>query len=428
VPPMTEALKIAAGTREQSSRSWMLLFIVSLVSFWVSASAFTTLGVVAPFMVKELGWSWTAAGLGFTILGASTGLSSYFPRYLIRKYSVRTAMIAGTATMMTGFLCLSLTHGIALFYLGTALCGAGYQMMTIIPATYVIGLVFRQPSLPIGIYFTCFALGSVLGPFIALTVLHLSGDQWRMVWRFHAVDVLLWGGVAAAMIGGTARLAEDSRHAQSVHNSARQRATNPAIWRTPVDWTFREALRAPQFWLLAATYMSHMLVAISVSSLSIPHLGQRGIPATTAAAMLGLEQLTQTGARGLGGLLGDRIDPLYILLMGLFGLALGPVALTFASGYPMMLLYAISTGLGYGLTVFATVMLLLNYFGRTHNLEIFTAAAFTGAIAAFGPAIGGGRRDLTGNFQTGFLLFAGVNLVILIVTAFMRPPRRPAAN
>ncbi|GGC16799.1 MFS transporter [Novosphingobium endophyticum] len=421
---MAEGVARVADGAESTLRPWILLGTMSVASFWVNAAAFTTLGVLLPYMVKELGWGWTAAGFGFTILGAATGLSSYFPRYLIRRHGVRAALVAGTLAMMAGMLCFSEARGAGLFYLGAVLCGIGYQTMSIIPSTYVIGRVFPQPSLPIGIYFTCFALGGVCGPIIALGVLDVTGDQWRTVWRVHAVNMLLWGAICTVMIGGAARLNEDMQRAQSASAMGRDPKSNPAIWRTPVDWTFRQALRAPQFWILAAAYMSHMLVAISVSSLSIPHLSQRGVAVTTAVAMLSLEQLVQTFARGLGGVLGNRIDPLYILMTGLFLLALGPAALTFADNYPMLLLYALATGLGYGLTVFATVMLLLNYFGVTHNLEIFTAVAFTGAVAALGPAIGGALRDATGNFQAGFLLFAGVNFLIFLAAAIMRPPLR----
>lgn len=401
-------------------RPWLLLGIMSVASFWLNAGVFTTLGVVLPFMVKEMGWGWTQAGLGFTILGASVGLSSYFPRALIRRHGVRAALLVGTIVMATGFACLGQAHGIALFYLGTMLCGAGYQMMSIIPSTYVIGAVFARPAKPIGIYFTVFALGSVFGPFIALGILDATGDAWRNVWRFHALDMILWGGICTLMIGSSARLAADQARVRSVDATG----DTQKAWQTSTDWTLREALRTPQFWLLGAAYMTHMLVAISVSSLSIPHLGQRGIPAATAAAMLSLEQLVQTFARGLGGMLGDRLDPLYILMIGLLCLAIGPATLAFASDTPTMLVYAIATGLGYGLTVVAAVLLLMNYFGRAHNLEIFTCISFSGAVSAFGPAIGGALRDATGNFQTGFIVFAGVNLVILGGALAMRPPMK----
>ena len=56
--------------------------------------------------------------LGFTILGASVGLSSYFPKLLIRRFGVRATIMAGAASLFVGFFCLSVTRGIGLLYLG----------------------------------------------------------------------------------------------------------------------------------------------------------------------------------------------------------------------------------------------------------------------------------------------------------------------
>lgn len=405
----------------------MLLGIVSLVGFVVNACTFTTLGVVLPRMVAELDWSWTASGIGYTILGATVGLSSYLPRALLRRRGVRACVAAGTVSMALGFLCLSRTETIPVFYLGTALCGVGYQTMSIIPATHVIATVFTRRALPLGIFFAVFALGSVFGPLLATSTMAAVEGQWRLVWQRDMFGILAVGLVCAAMIGGPARLAQDARRAESEATGGEKATLQSSVYRTSTDWSFAEAWRTPQFRVLAAAYMAHMLIAVSVSSLSVPHLTQRGVGAGIAAAMLSLEQLVQTAARLLGGLLGDRIEPRYLLLTGLACLAIGPVALCFADTMPMMLVYAAATGLGYGLTALATVMLLLNYFGRTHNLEIFTCVAITGAAAALGPAVGGMLRDATGTFQSGFLLFAAIDLLILAAAVMMRPPRvRPA--
>jgi cyanate permease len=89
----------------------------------------------------------------------------------------------------------------------------------------------------------------------------------------------------------------------------------------------------------------------------------------------------------------------------------------------MMLLYAIGSGIGFGLTLLTVTVLLLNYYGRKHNLEIFSITCLIGAVSALGPTIGGSLRDLTGSFTTTFQLFAGVIVLILIAAVFMRPPR-----
>ncbi len=110
---MEDAIQTSASPASPAAslRPWLLLLTVSLASFWVNAGAFTTLGVLLPRMIREMGWGWTEAGLGFTILGAAVGLSSYFPRYLIRRHGVRAALIVGTLVMASGFASLGAVRG-----------------------------------------------------------------------------------------------------------------------------------------------------------------------------------------------------------------------------------------------------------------------------------------------------------------------------
>jgi MFS family permease len=89
----------------------------------------------------------------------------------------------------------------------------------------------------------------------------------------------------------------------------------------------------------------------------------------------------------------------------------------------MMLVYAIGSGLGFGLTSFAVTVLLLNYFGRKHNLELFSLTCLIGAVSAFGPTFGGMLRDATGGFGSTFQLYACVIAVVFLGALLMRPPR-----
>ncbi len=73
-------------------------------------------------------------------------------------------------------------------------------------------------------------------------------------------------------------------------------------------------------------------------------------------------------------------------------------------------------------------LLLLNYYGRRHNLEIFSLTCLIGVVSALGPVIAGSIRDVTGGFGLSFQLFCGVILIILIAVVFMRPPQRQITN
>ncbi len=88
---------------------WFLLILLGMVYFLSTATTFTSLGVVLPSMINELGWSWTNAGLGFTLLGLTCGLSSFLPTVFIRKLGVRFTLAIGLLIFFDWFLS-SLSH------------------------------------------------------------------------------------------------------------------------------------------------------------------------------------------------------------------------------------------------------------------------------------------------------------------------------
>jgi MFS family permease len=390
-------------------RAWSALAAFSALLFLITASTFSALGVVLPAMVKDEAWSWTEAGLGFTLLGACCGASSFIPAYLIRRYGVRAVLMLGTGVMALGFLCLSATRGLSLYLLGTALCGVGYQMMALIPGTHVLAAAFKRRALAFGLYFTFGSLGGVAGPLFVLGVMQITHEHWRVFWTAQIVIAVLVGALCT-LLAGSSRWLETASSKTDAEIAA---APLSRVHRSSGSWTLKEALQTPQFYVLLAAYFGHLLCGVTVASLSPAHLTERGVAPAVAGGMLSFESLMGIVGRLIGGLIGDHVDPRHVLVFALASMVLGMLALSVADGYPMMILYAAGTGLGFGLAALAVTVLLLNYFGREHNLEIFSATCLIGAVSALGPVIGGVVRDYAGGFGLAFQLYAGVIAVIL---------------
>ncbi len=410
-------------------RPWVLLGVFSLLLFLISAATFSSLGVVLPAMVAEQEWSWAQAGLGFTLLGACCGGSAWFPPMVIRRFGVRAALLLGTAVMALGFVCLYLTQSVWIYFLGTALCGVAYQLMALIPGTHVLAAVFQKRAMAFGLYFTLGGLGGVAGPMMALGVMSATGGEWRPFWALQAVAALGIGVLCAMLIPNSAWLKASSEKidiAVKADAEAAAAMATPAplaVYRTVQDWTLRQAMGTPQFYILASAYCVHLLSGVTVSSLSVAHLTERGVAAGVAAGMLSVEGLMATAARLGGGFIGDRIDPKWLLMFAVGSLGVGSLALSVADSTLLMFVYAIGTGVGFGLTALAVTILLLNYYGRKNNLEIFSTVCLAGAVSALGPLIGGSLRDLLGSFSPTFQLFGIVAAVVFVASLFMRPPQ-----
>lgn len=397
----------------ESPAAWRALIALSALFFLITAGTFTSLGVVLPDMVTALAWDWADAGLGFTLLGVACGLASYAPTILIRRLGIRATLVLGGLVASAGFGWLQQAQGVGVYWLGAILAGVGFALIAIIPGTYVLARRFRNRSAAIGLYFTLGSLGGVAGPWLYLAIKGAAGD-WRAYWLVLSVAILALAVAAALAVGRDGEAVEAEPHAAGRH-----------VFHASRDWSVREALATPQFWIITAAYTVYLLCETTVNGLSVPHLTEQGIAASVAAGMLSLQALVNAGARAAGGLLGERIEPKRLAVFALAAVTVGLAALTLADGVPLMLAYAVGVGVGYGLSSLAATVLLLNYFGRARNLELFSLMCLVSTLAAVGPWLGGFARDRLGGFEAAFWLFAGLAVVVLIAVAAMRPPKAP---
>src|ERR1700744_3645674 len=102
---------------ERGGRAWATVGLMSALYFVITAATFGSLGVALPAMVTELGWTWTSAGFGFTLLGFLCGITSGVPAALVRRFGVRACLGAGAAVMALAFFCLACAHGLLLYFL-----------------------------------------------------------------------------------------------------------------------------------------------------------------------------------------------------------------------------------------------------------------------------------------------------------------------
>ena len=399
-----------------SRRAWLAFAALSLLFFLVTAGTFTSLGVVLPDMVVALKWDWTRAGLGFTLMGVACGLASYAPTLLIRGIGVRPALALGGVATGAGFVCLYAARAIETYWIGAVLAGIGFALVATIPGTFVLARSFRSRSAVFGLYFTLGGLGGVAGPWLYFAVKAVAGD-WRAYWLVLAIAV-----PAVALLAAWA--VEGGEHPE--HIPPDEPATH-GVYRTATDWRVRDALRTPQFWIITAAYTAYLLCETTVNGLSVAHLSGRGIAPAVAGGMLSLQALVNAGARAAGGAAGERIEPRRLVIFALGAVAVGITALALARGWPLMLTYAVGVGVGYGVSNLAATVLLLNYFGRGRNLELFSIMCLVSTLAAAGPWLGGYARDRLGGFEAAFFVFAALAVLVLGAVALMRPPTvRPA--
>lgn len=391
-------------------RASLTLGSVSLLFFLVTALTFSSLGVVLPAMVGELNWSWSGAGIGFSLLGVFTGITSTIPAMAIRRFGVRATLLAGGVVIAAAFAAMAAAQDLTLYFIGCSLSGLGFTLLATVPGTYLLSRCFRRPDFAFGLYFTIGGLGGVAGPPLYFLTHALSGG-WRDFWIVAAVLTLAAAIISALLVDADTDLSQSGGETLEI---------------TQESWTARAALRTPQFAVIAAAYSVFLIVDITVNAWSVSHLISHGVAATFAGSMISVGALINAGAR-LGGGVVSRFIPVRSLLVGALAiLILGLIALCAAGGGPLMLAYAAGIGIGSGLTFFASTILLLDYFGRRPNLELFSIVNVISTVGSVGPAFGGYIADRTGSFVPAFAILAGLVFLVLLAVLWMKPPHRMA--
>ena len=91
---------------------------------------------------------------------------------------------------------------------------------------------------------------------------------------------------------------------------------------------------------------------------------------------------------------------------------------------PLICVYAVLFGIGYGGLVTALPTFIGAYYGRAHYAQIL-GIVFPVAIAAeaVGPSLAGGIFDAMGGYQIVFATLVVVSSIGLVCAVFARPPK-----
>jgi OFA family oxalate/formate antiporter-like MFS transporter len=404
--PISEAPTAASGATR-----WLLFAVISAIYFTISAATFSSLGIVLPYMISELTWSWSQAGTGFSLLALLVGLASALPAWTIRRFGIAATYGIGGAIMVVGFGLLALTSGIYSYLAAACMLGLGFALCAVVPAVYLLnGWMPDNRSAVIGAYFTVGGLGAVAGP-LAANGFMAATHSWR----------LYWWTMAAVMLGLTL-LALIFVKSPPVAAAAAGGEAQDRVRGKQRDWRFREAIRTPQYWVISLSMTATLLCVLTTSTFAPAHLTALGISTGVAATVLSTNGAVGALSRYLGGALATRIDPKWLLVAGVLGEGIGMAALSVANNHLALGIFAVSEGFGFGMCLLATTVLLVNYFGPSENPEIYGTFNLITTLAMVGPYLGGLIKDIFGGFGG---LFQGCAILMLLIVAMavaMRPP------
>ena len=393
-------------------RAIALLLALGAIFFLITATTFASLGVILPAMIAEFRWNWGTAGLGFTMLALLTGIFSPVAAASLERLGARLHYALGGAVIVGGYFLLGAVSNVAAYLVATSMLGAGFALLANVPGTYIVGRAapLKWRNIAIGGYLAAGGAGGVFGPLMANAQVTGGGD-WRGYWFASAISA---GAIVAVIVALV-----DKSLAQG---PGLQRGASPEAQSSDAGWSARAAMRTPAFAIISAALTVAYFCGVTVSTWSVAHLQNAGLAPAFAVSMFSLYSGLNAGARAAGGALVRDIDARKLLAAALLANVVGMTALAFAKSAPIAIVFAVFDGFAFGMALFASTALLIDYFGLKNSPALLGGANLAATIAMLGPTIAGQTADRWGSFAPIFMIYAFAALVAAIAVIAMKKP------
>jgi predicted MFS family arabinose efflux permease len=376
---------------------------LSPITYYVLAAICQTSGssgaaMLAPFFMKEHGYSVALAGVPLVANGIGRVCSDLFSGVMATYFSAAIllilAVIIGLATSIVGYLFIDT---MPVFLVAWTLFGLTEAMFALSlrkigfdqSAPERQGRVQGQMASALGIGFT---LGPLLGGFVGKW---LGPDG---LFLLYALPQAI--GLIFILFAGALRYRKPVVHASA------------PLWREGLT-----LLGKPAFLASCLAICHSFLFLVGVTRVAFPFLAvnHRGLNLEVVGTMVSVSRLTDTFGRFSGGWLCDRINSSRVILLGV---ALGiPMFFlqVYGSGFITLLIPLAVMTMGFGFTnVGATTFALQSASRTSKELSLGLSRASTSVGQTLGPLLCGALVESLG-FNQGFQAMALISLVVFVV-------------
>jgi sugar phosphate permease len=385
-------------------------------------------GAYLAVLQAERGWSKTALSGAAALQQMESAILGPVLGWFIDRFGPQGMIRAGIVVFGIGLMLLSFTDTLLAFYGAFVVIALGASLCGFFPVNVALIHWFERwraralSSLSLGI-----ALGGISVPLVAWS---LQTYGWRAT-AFVSGIIAIVLGLPMAMV--FKRRPEDHGMVADGITTVERPGEEIAIKKPDLrrDFTAREALRTPAFWLLSLGHGFALLVVHAVSVHAIAHMHQGlGYSVAQASLVYTLLTLSQIGGVVIGWLIGDRYDKRLISGGCMLGHMAGLLLLTYADAVPastpMVLAFAVLHGAAWGLRGPFMQALRADYFGRSAIGMILGLSVMIIVVGQVGgPMIAGILADATGNYRAGFTILALLAGIGSLFFFFARKPEFP---
>ncbi|MGY9000538.1 MAG: MFS transporter [Rhodospirillales bacterium] len=422
------------GSRLPFFYGWIIV-AVAFVTMAIGVNARTSFSLLFPSILDEFGWSRGTIAATFSIGFIASMVITPFIGAVMDTVGPRVVLPLGAVLASVGLILTTYSTEPWHFYLtlGVLVVGGSVFMSYIGHTLFLPNWFDRRRGLAIGLAFAGAGVGAMLiFPWMQRAI---QVDGWR--YACIVIAAILIVIIVPLNILFQRHRPEDlglevDGGKVSDENVGRSRRVNlesrivDRAW-VETEWTVGKAVRTSRFWWLLVAFTLALYAWYAVQVHQTRYLIDVGISAETAAFALGLVGLAGVfGQIGVGAL-SDRIGREFAWTLALVGFLLTYACLLILNGWPSEWLIYVMVGLqgfvGYGLaSVFGTVPAEL-FSGKNYGKIFGIIGAVSSSGAAIGPWATGMLFDVSGNYETAFIV-AMVLCVLSTLAMWAASPRK----
>ena len=391
------------------SYGWVVVGAGALMGC-VAIGAMFSLAVFLQPMSEATGWSRTGISSAMTLDFLTMGVAAFGWGAVTDRFGPRIVVLSGAILLGLGLALASRATSLFEFQLiyGVLVGVAAGAVFAPMIAT-VTGWFEKNRSLAVSLVSAGMGVAPMtISPFARWLI---SSYDWRTAQL--VIAVLAWVLlVPAALL---------VRRAPAVTSAA------PGM---PAEggegMTVGQALRSPQFIVLALTFFCCCAAHSGPIFHTVSYALACGLPAMTAVTIYSVEGLAGLGGRILFGLLGDRFGARRVVVVGLMVQALGAGSYYFTRDIGEFYAVAVLFGMAYGGVMPLYAVIAREYFPMRIMGTVFGAAAMISSLGmALGPAVGGWIFDTFNGYGYLYIGSFGIGLAaVAVALAFPPLPSR----
>ena len=403
---------------------WEMVAAATGMQFLQAGLMMQAFGAYVAVLSEERGWSKTALSGAAALHQMEVAILGPVLGWMLDRFGPRRFVRTGVVMFGIGLMLFSQVETLPAFYGSFIVIALGVGFCGFFPLNVAIIHWFERwraraiSSMSIGL-----ACGGIVVPLVAWS---MEVWGWRATAFASGVIVMVAGSFLASKIYNRPEDRGETVDGVIEHRSGQFLSTTTSSGAR--DFTAREAVHTPAFWLLSLGHGFALFVVQAVVVHAIAHLKEGlGYTVAQAALVITLVTLCQIGGVLIGWLIGDRYEKRLIaaacMLMHMSGLLL----LAYAFNLAMVIGFAALHGVAWGLRGPFMQALRADYFGRSAIGMILGLSYLVTMVGQVGgPMIAGLLADLTGNYRLGFTvlaLLAGLGSVFFLAA---KKPARPA--